>query len=120
VRFGVCCLTWLAVLVLQGMAKLPEVQAAMTRHFRSQVDRAGLGLELLPGVQKLLETLKVPPTPTKTHRTSMCTHALQQLQKITLLVELGRCVARICTVCLQGRVNAWPIAVQFTANSLQP
>jgi hypothetical protein len=41
------------------MPKLAAVQDAMTRYFTSQTDRAGLGLELLPGVQKLLETLKV-------------------------------------------------------------
>ena len=44
---------------LQALAKLPEVQEAMTRHFRSQASRAGLGLELLPGVRQLLEALKV-------------------------------------------------------------
>lgn len=47
---------------MQAMAKLPEVQAAMSRHFNSQASRAGLGLELLPGVQQLLETLKVRRT----------------------------------------------------------
>lgn len=45
--------------VLQAMPKLPEVQAAMTQYFVSQASRAGLGLELLPGVQSLLEALKV-------------------------------------------------------------
>jgi hypothetical protein len=48
--------------VLQALPKLAEVQAAMTRYFASQSSRAGLGLELLPGVQQLLETLKVRPT----------------------------------------------------------
>lgn len=43
----------------QAMPKLPEVQAAMTRYFASQASRAGLGLELLPGVQQLLEHLQV-------------------------------------------------------------
>lgn len=78
----------------------------MTRHFRSQVDRAGLGLELLPGVQKLLETLKVPPQFHKDTGMSMCTHTLQQPQAITLLVELGHCAAKMRTVCLQGGMSA--------------
>jgi hypothetical protein len=44
---------------MQALPKLAAVQDAMTHYFSSQTDRAGLGLELLPGVQKLLETLKV-------------------------------------------------------------
>jgi hypothetical protein len=40
------------------MLKLAAVKDAMTRYFTSQSSRAGLGLELLPGVQTLLETLK--------------------------------------------------------------
>jgi hypothetical protein len=31
----------------------------MTRHFNAQIDRAGLGLELLPGVKQLLQALQV-------------------------------------------------------------
>lgn len=39
---------------------MAAMQEAMGRHFEAQeANRAGLGLELLPGVQKLLETLKV-------------------------------------------------------------
>lgn len=31
----------------------------MVRHFQQHQDRAGLGLELLPGVKQLLEVLQV-------------------------------------------------------------
>ena len=52
---------WLAVraAVLQAMAKLPEMQAAMVEYFTAHSERAGQGLELLPGVKELLLVLKV-------------------------------------------------------------
>eukprot|EP00878_Enallax_costatus_P017227 GHUV01018087.1.p1 GENE.GHUV01018087.1~~GHUV01018087.1.p1 ORF type:complete len:182 (+),score=75.13 GHUV01018087.1:791-1336(+) len=40
------------------MPKLKELEAVMVRHFQEHPARAGLGLELLPGVKKLLEALK--------------------------------------------------------------
>lgn len=43
----------------QAEAKLKDVEAAMVRHFQQHAERAGLGLELLPGVKRLLEALKV-------------------------------------------------------------
>jgi beta-phosphoglucomutase-like phosphatase (HAD superfamily) len=54
--------TYCQTTCVQALPKLSEVQAAMTQYFVSQSSRAGLGLELLPGVQQLLETLKVRPT----------------------------------------------------------
>jgi beta-phosphoglucomutase-like phosphatase (HAD superfamily) len=44
---------------LQAQAKLKELEAAMVRHFQQHAERAGLGLELLPGVKALLEALQV-------------------------------------------------------------
>lgn len=41
------------------MPKLKQLEAVMVRHFHEHPVRAGLGLELLPGVKQLLETLKV-------------------------------------------------------------
>jgi hypothetical protein len=45
--------------VLQAQAKLKELEASMVRHFQQHEERAGLGLELLPGVKALLEALQV-------------------------------------------------------------
>ncbi|WIA15404.1 hypothetical protein OEZ85_002060 [Tetradesmus obliquus] len=42
----------------EAQIKLKELEAAMVRHFQAHADRAGLGLELLPGVKALLEALK--------------------------------------------------------------
>ncbi|GAB4819077.1 hypothetical protein N2152v2_006123 [Parachlorella kessleri] len=42
----------------QAMAKLPEMQQAMVDYYVAQRDRAGQGLELLPGVKELLLALK--------------------------------------------------------------
>uniref|UniRef100_A0A383W0B9 Haloacid dehalogenase-like hydrolase n=1 Tax=Tetradesmus obliquus TaxID=3088 RepID=A0A383W0B9_TETOB len=42
----------------EAQGKLKELEAAMVRHFQAHADRAGLGLELLPGVEALLEALQ--------------------------------------------------------------
>ncbi|KIZ02313.1 hypothetical protein MNEG_5646 [Monoraphidium neglectum] len=44
--------------IVQALERLPELQAAMIKHFEAHSDRAGLGLQLLPGVRALLETLQ--------------------------------------------------------------
>lgn len=41
------------------MEKLPEMQQAMVEHFLAHAERAGQGLELLPGVKQLLQALNV-------------------------------------------------------------
>lgn len=45
----------------KAMQRLPELQAAMVEHFTQNLDRARLGLHILPGVQRLLETLQARP-----------------------------------------------------------
>lgn len=55
-----CLLVTPCACLPQVLPKLPQVQEAMIRYFNAQqADRAGLGLELLPGVQRLLEALQV-------------------------------------------------------------
>jgi hypothetical protein len=44
--------------VLQALGGLEQLQVAMVRHFEAHADRAGLGLELLPGVRELLQALQ--------------------------------------------------------------
>jgi hypothetical protein len=46
-------------MIMQAQAKLQQLEAAMVRHFQQHVERAGLGLALLPGVKALLEALQV-------------------------------------------------------------
>lgn len=46
----------------QAMAKLPEMEAAMIEHYQQNQERAGAGIELLPGVLDLLKALQVPQT----------------------------------------------------------
>jgi hypothetical protein len=41
------------------MPRLKEVEAAMSEYFTSHMERAGTGLELLPGVRELLQALQV-------------------------------------------------------------
>jgi hypothetical protein len=41
------------------MPRLKEVEAAMSDYFTAQMERAGTGLELLPGVRELLQALRV-------------------------------------------------------------
>ena len=41
----------------EAAAKLPDLMAAMVEHYLSNAAQAGEGLELLPGVQALLEAL---------------------------------------------------------------
>jgi hypothetical protein len=41
------------------MLKLPDVEAAMVEHFEAHVEKAGVGLELLPGIRELLEAMQV-------------------------------------------------------------
>lgn len=74
----------------QALPKLAAVQDAMTRYFAAQSSRAGLGLELLPGVQKLLETLKARDP------LFVCRHPLQVL--LAEAIRLSRCVgpAALC------------------------
>eukprot|EP00882_Tetradesmus_deserticola_P012779 GHRQ01013544.1.p1 GENE.GHRQ01013544.1~~GHRQ01013544.1.p1 ORF type:complete len:200 (+),score=91.15 GHRQ01013544.1:56-655(+) len=43
----------------EAQAKLKQLEAAMLRHFQQHAERAGLGLQLLPGVKALLEALQV-------------------------------------------------------------
>jgi hypothetical protein len=43
----------------QAMPKLKAFEAAMVDHFEAHRARAGLGLQLLPGVERLLQALKV-------------------------------------------------------------
>jgi len=43
----------------QAQSKLKDVEAAMERHFQAHAGQAGDGLELLPGVKRLLEVLQV-------------------------------------------------------------
>eukprot|EP00879_Flechtneria_rotunda_P032466 GHRR01035676.1.p1 GENE.GHRR01035676.1~~GHRR01035676.1.p1 ORF type:complete len:161 (+),score=49.62 GHRR01035676.1:178-660(+) len=42
----------------KALAKLKEVEEVMIRHFLEHQERAGLGLETLPGVEKLLKLLQ--------------------------------------------------------------
>ena len=45
--------------VAQAAAKLQEMEDVMLKHYMANVDKAGVGLELLPGVKQLLQELKV-------------------------------------------------------------
>ena len=41
------------------MAKVKDMEAAMTEYFQSHAGDAGVGLEILPGVQEILTELSV-------------------------------------------------------------
>ena len=41
------------------MSKLSEIESAMVEHFEAHVEKAGVGLELLPGIRELLEAMQV-------------------------------------------------------------
>ncbi|GBF94295.1 hypothetical protein Rsub_06917 [Raphidocelis subcapitata] len=55
------CLEHSGVPKEESMPKLKEFEAAMVEHFEAHRARAGLGLQLLPGVARLLSTLKARP-----------------------------------------------------------
>jgi phosphoglycolate phosphatase-like HAD superfamily hydrolase len=45
----------------EATAKLKEMEAVMVEHYRQHADKAGVGLQLLPGVQQLLKALQDMP-----------------------------------------------------------
>ena len=44
---------------LQAAAKLKEMEAVMIKVYEANADKAGMGLETLPGVKQMLEELMV-------------------------------------------------------------
>ena len=44
---------------LQAAAKLKDMEGVMIKFYEANIDRAGMGLEILPGVQQMLEELMV-------------------------------------------------------------
>ena len=49
------------------MAKVKDMEAAMTYYFLSHAGDAGIGLEILPGVREILTELSVRRTAPDTH-----------------------------------------------------
>lgn len=47
------CLCW------QAAAKLKDMEDSMLKYYDAHADKAGVGLECLPGVKQLLQELKV-------------------------------------------------------------
>lgn len=43
----------------QAAAKLKEMEDSMLKYYMANADKAGIGLECLPGVKQLLQELKV-------------------------------------------------------------
>jgi len=48
------------VLLRQAAAKLKDMEDVMLKYYMANADKAGVGLECLPGVKQLLQELKVP------------------------------------------------------------
>lgn len=45
----------------QAASKLKQMEDVMLKHYMANTDKAGVGLECLPGVKQLLQELKVLP-----------------------------------------------------------
>lgn len=59
-----CCLLLLLyhaqlLMYWQAAAKLKEMEDSMLKYYMANADKAGVGLECLPGVKQLLQELKV-------------------------------------------------------------
>lgn len=66
----------------QAAAKLKEMEDSMLKYYMANADKAGVGLECLPGVKQLLQELKVCLN-------VVALHATQQR-------SVGRCLKQGC------------------------
>lgn len=66
----------------QAAAKLKEMEDSMLKYYMANADKAGVGLECLPGVKQLLQELKVCFNVASACNTTAC--------------HVGRCLIQGC------------------------